>query len=631
MLTADPNGIAVPGLSPESPPDEASWIAAIEALLEREQPFLAYDLACRGERQYPRSLDLHLLQVQALLRGHSTGTALTLLPALAPELRATLPMASRARLAAVHRLIWEQAGQRTELEEARRLYRELYEAGRGAVDALAAAVLSQQLGDRETARQLAQAIAGDVDPLVRGHALLMLGDAAGATTAFSEASRGWGRDYRAAVAALKSVQALADSGIAVPETVMRLLQPPQVVIFGGQPLDSAETPEPLLPTTKLAALKQAIADQLETLDARIGYSSAACGADLLFIESLLERGGEAHVVLPCALPDFVEARVAYAGPEWVKRFDAALARAATVTYATRERYLGHTILLRYANAVTAGIGWLRANLLLTEPELLVAWDFRAANQPGSPSDFMDHWPDIARLHVIELDELAEAGEAAPLARPQLSMVVRPERLIRAMLFADVVGYSKLGEEYLPSFFKLLERVKALFDAAGHVPDLVEAWGDALYVVMPNARHLLTHAFRLREAFTQLDHRDFGLPVQLNVRIGLHAGPVFSFHHPVTGRTVFSGQQVNRAARIEPITMPGEVYGSQEFVALLTAEENAARHELQFLGKPYTPWYRAEYLGVVEMPKNHGRQPIYHLLPAAERPSVAVGLQARAAG
>lgn len=608
---------ALPGFSVESPPDEAGWIDLIQGLLEQEQPFLAYDLASRGEQKYPHSLDLRLLQVLSLLRGRSTGAARQSLEGLEPELTDDLPVASQVRLAAVHRLIWELEGGHDKLQRARRLYAHLYEVNGRAADATEAAILSLQLGDREQAWRLAETIREDSDPLAGGLAHLILGNADKAHAAFTKACDTWGSDYRPVVAALKSVRAVAAAGIDIPDPITHLLQPPPVVIFGGQPLDSADTEEPLLPPTKLPALKRAIKQQLAALDARIGYSSLACGADLLFVEALLERGGEAHIVLPCALQDFIEARVAYAGPEWVERFEQALSRAATVTYATKERFLGHTVLLRYANAITTGMGWLRADLLLTEPELLVAWDYRASNQPGSPSDFMDHWPDIARLHLIELDELEATGPDAPVDTPTLSRRVEPERVIRAMLFADVVGFSRMGEEYLPNFLTLLERIKALFDDTGNDPELIEAWGDALYVVMANAPAMLTHAFRLREAFTAIDHRNLGLPEQLNVRIGLHAGPVFPARHPVTGRSIFSGRQVNRAARIEPITMPGEVYGSQEFVALLTAEENAVRHEMQFRGARYTPWYRAEYLGVVDMPKRHGRQPVYHLLPALE--------------
>src|SRR4029079_7031723 len=51
---------------------------------------------------------------------------------------------------------------------------------------------------------------------------------------------------------------------------------------------------------------------------------------------------------------------------------------------------------------------------------------------------------------------------------------------------------------------------------------------------------------------------------LNVRIGLHTGPVVVHYAPVVRRLGFTGSHVNRAARIEPIARPGEVFASEEF-------------------------------------------------------------------
>ena len=50
-----------------------------------------------------------------------------------------------------------------------------------------------------------------------------------------------------------------------------------------------------------------------------------------------------------------------------------------------------------------------------------------------------------------------------------------------------------------------------------------------------------------------------------MRIGLHAGPVFEGIDAITGRPNFFGSRVNRAARIEPVTLPGHIYASQQFV------------------------------------------------------------------
>jgi tryptophan halogenase len=56
-------------------------------------------------------------------------------------------------------------------------------------------------------------------------------------------------------------------------------------------------------------------------------------------------------------------------------------------------------------------------------------------------------------------------------------------------------------------------------------------------------------------------------------IGLHAGPVYRYTDPVTRRPNYTGGHASRAARIEPITPPGQVYAS-EF-----QDDEAARQEL----------------------------------------------------
>ena len=72
----------------------------------------------------------------------------------------------------------------------------------------------------------------------------------------------------------------------------------------------------------------------------------------------------------------------------------------------------------------------------------------------------------------------------------------------------------------------------------------------------------------------VDWTAHGLPKDLALRIGLHAGPAYACIDPVTERLNYLGAHVSRAARIEPITPPGEVYASRAFAALARAERNA---------------------------------------------------------
>ena len=57
---------------------------------------------------------------------------------------------------------------------------------------------------------------------------------------------------------------------------------------------------------------------------------------------------------------------------------------------------------------------------------------------------------------------------------------------------------------------------------------------------------------------------------MNIRIGLHAGPAIRTMDPVIKQLNFMGSNVSRAARIEPVTPPGQVYCSEPFAALAEA-------------------------------------------------------------
>ncbi len=99
-----------------------------------------------------------------------------------------------------------------------------------------------------------------------------------------------------------------------------------------------------------------------------------------------------------------------------------------------------------------------------------------------------------------------------------------------------------------------------------------------------------------------DWSRLGLPDDLNLRIGLHAGPVYVGRDPITGARNFFGTHVSRAARIEPITPPGQVYASEAFAAL-AAGRGAAR-------------FGFDYAGQTPMAKGYGTFPMYHVRRAS---------------
>lgn len=536
-------------------------------------------------------------------------------------------------LGEIHLELWRWRPDREELRQGRDAFLELFRLSGTLEYGLDSATLSWFLGDRETARDVAAQVlqAGAAQrsrvqgaarfevEIAATEAHLLLDDPAAALAAAHGAARLPDIPYGQRVAALQRFTLLRERGLPLPEEILALLPPPVLVIFAGQGLDLPGQEEPIFPSYMEKQVKQRLHDMLEGLEAQIGYCSAAAGSEILFIEAMLEREAEVHLFLPCAVEDFVAARVAHAGPRWERRFHNALKLATSITYVTEERLLGHDALFRFNHRIMDGMARLRAELLSTEPNLMLVLDYLAPRETGSPGDVMDHWPDIRRLHVLDLEEVRSAvavpvaGAAPVMTLPPQPPPSAPERVIRAMLFADIVGFSKLEEEALPGLWSLLAEIKQGLDARCRPPELLESWVDALYVVMSGARELLAYAFELQDAFGGIDLDRHGLgqrPLQL--RVGLHAGPVFQGVHPLTGRAIVYGSHVSRAARIEPVTVPGQIYASQQFVAMLRAEEHANLHESRMTGGEYLPWFGCAYLGNQALAKNYGRQPVYHL-------------------
>src|SRR5437764_3969279 len=195
------------------------------------------------------------------------------------------------------------------------------------------------------------------------------------------------------------------------------------MICAGQRLgagsNSSAFPAPLEEAVRLAIRKE-----LAERSTRIGYVSASAGADILFGEELIARGGELHVLLPCEERDFLDQYVTPAGCNWSDRFRSLCARAANVEISCEERLLGDETLLRFNNQMLQGIGRIHAERIGVRPHLLLVWNPAAPAAPGSPADFMDQWPELESLSIIDLDEVREriglAGEAENPAADELS-------------------------------------------------------------------------------------------------------------------------------------------------------------------------------------------------------------------
>jgi hypothetical protein len=131
---------------------------------------------------------------------------------------------------------------------------------------------------------------------------------------------------------------------------------PRVVVFAGHMIDRPGRLKPRFPDYLAPKIYQKIADTLERLDARIGFASAACGSDILFLEAMLKRAGEINIILPHFKEDFIRSSVSLIpGSDWGSRFEAVLDQASQVILASENRASGNAMVYEYANLLLDGL------------------------------------------------------------------------------------------------------------------------------------------------------------------------------------------------------------------------------------------------------------------------------------
>lgn len=178
---------------------------------------------------------------------------------------------------------------------------------------------------------------------------------------------------------------------------------------------------------------------------------------------------------------------------------------------------------------------------------------------------------------------------------------KPARGIRALLFADVKGFSKMRERDGLEFFRRFHagvEERVLEPRAARI--LVRnTWGDALHVVTENLAEAGRLALDLQDWISSQDWLAAGFEAEPKLRVGLHAGVVTRIPDPIIRAFNYTGRNTSRAARIEPIAFEGQVFASAPYAALLALEN--------------PPDLALEYVGLRTLPKAAGELAVFVLL------------------
>ena len=603
-----------------------------ERFLRSGEPLLAYNAVQQGLEKWPADLRLRQLQSLALARSGAVARANQGLQKLHEEGHAdgeTLGL-----LARTHKdLALSAAGaeaRRAHLKAAFDLYDEAYrrsvrqgDAAEAYYAGINAATLALLSGDDarafDTAREVRTICEAELtragaaaDYWLRAtlaEAALILGERGVAEAQYAAAAAiGGSRHGDIASTRRQARLVLAHRG-EDDSWLGRVLSIPPVLVYSGHMVSAGGRGNGAFPSHLEAAVRDAIRERVGRVRPVAAYGSAACGTDILCLEAVQELGGETHVTLPFPPAEFRKVSVDVA-PGWGERFDRVLAAADSVVVASDHPAEGSLSGFEYANLVLTGAGRLRAQVLGTSLVGLAVWDGRPARGRGGTADVVRLWQEraveVERVDVCALASSAGEGRGAaaepPPAAPQAGPPAGFTHEIKAMLFADAVGYSKLTENQIPIFIRhFLGSVGALNDRTAHRPIFMQTAGDGLYFVFRDTSDAGHYALELNRLVRTTDWVALGLPPTMDLRIGLHCGPIYCCEDPVTRQLLYTGSHTSRTARIEPITPPGQVYTSSAFAAVAAA---TGVDDLGF-----------SYIGRIPLAKHYGSLAIYHV----ERP------------
>ncbi len=604
---------------------------AVGAAQKLGEAFLSYDIAREGLRVFQDDVRLLQLQALALARTGATQRASTILVGL--RKKGQDDEETFGILARTHKDLWMIAATEEDREHHLQLsldnYLKGYECSGGYYTGINAASMALVAGQTETARRIANEVSvlceeglskeGPNSPesywllATAAEASLVSGDLESArvnyTRATTESNPGAAEISRTRSQARFLLKSLGEDDHALDSCFIL----PRIGLFTGHMLDRPDRTNARFP----AALEETVRAEIETLverqDISIGFSSLACGGDMLFVESILKRGGEVHIFLPYDIKTFIESSVQLIPRnDLTERFQYLLDNAASIRILNEEGDPNDDAAFDYCNRVLAGAAILKSQFLGMDIAPILLWDGKPGDGGGGTESVRHYWEHAisGKVEILPMDRILADALARGLSLPKLESTTKSQikaiskrtpQEIRAMLFTDVVQFSKWPENSIPNFIhEFFGRVAVINEYCDAKPLYLNTWGDAICAVFENVEMAGRFALALQSILRETDWKTTDLKRDLRIRIGLHAGPVYRCHDPLLGRDTYNGAHVNRAARIEPVADEGQIFASDAFAALAAIAK--------------TNEFLCDYAGNRELPKGAGTLSTFLIRP-----------------
>ncbi|MCZ6887350.1 MAG: hypothetical protein O7H39_02560 [Gammaproteobacteria bacterium] len=507
------------------------------------------------------------------------------------------------------------AAARPHWKRARDYYAKTFEASNDTYHGINVAAISLRLGNVDAAHKAAANVEAachrllDSDKPVRDWTLATLGEsyliqgqidaALDAYAAFVEAHP---TEINTIGTTLREARGILDD-LGLESTLLdNVFRLPDLVVFSGHRIDHVDRNTPRLPPESLDQIKAALKRYLKQNNIRVGTAAAADGSDILFLEALMELGGEIHVILPVDVESFRKYSViGLSNHNWMERFDRIVSEAETLTITGDETDPDFETDLNYCNQVTLGLSRILARGFATGVSALTVWDGKQGF-PGGTADALAFWSRHQVPYTV-LNPLT--GDQSHPAPPKPSNAP-PKRRIMAMLFADIIGYGRLTEREIDDYYaKVLPEIAALADGLDPQPVVQDSFGDAFHWVIEDVPEAAEFALGLQAIFND-ERRSSVVDTPLKIRIALHAGPVRPHYDPIRKAMNYTGRHNIKAARMEPVADPNQILTTQQFAALLHLDAHT-RFELTYAGeKMLAKGYGSEHLYVLTSPTMYSK-------------------------
>lgn len=584
--------------------DPAEIIAQVDAFVRQGELLQAYDCASKALATFPVNRKLQYLCTLSLARSGALNSAIKIYTEFGlSEVPEEDYIALSGRLYKDAALRYASEPDKDFLRLAIEQYQRAFELNQGYYPAINIATLHALSGENQKAEEYAQRALELLKACDEGasndryyreatkaEAYLLLKNWKLAEASLQNANQCHDNNYSAIVTTRRHLKLVCDAS---HMHLLKYLKNPGVIHFCGHIISAPDNPQGRF----LARDEERVAKEIESLlelnNIGFGFGSLAAGADILFAEALLKRGGEIDIFLPFKRDEFVEISVACAGEQWITRFESVMERASSVSYASEGQYLGDNSLFAYCSRLAMGRAIIKARHLDADIRQFAVWDHDSTNMiAGTAADL-----DLGKRIPVEQAIISVSGNRNSDTADTHSLS-EYSRDLRAVVFADIKGFSRLDDRYLGEY------VDVVLGEIGKVIESLESdvlfrntWGDGIFIVFSDATSAARCAVKLQNALDLIEGASDALS-NLSLRVGADYGPVIEKFDPILKQNNYYGSHVTRAARIEPVTPTGKVYVTWQFASELALSNN--------------PEIELNYVGKLATAKSYGDISMYHL-------------------